>query len=90
MRSDGFLLLSGGSGGGTVFVPNLEMISRAFAHVRARSFCARCAVPLGGLVVGVSCPMRCAIVIRGGIVVWVALCRWDWQGERCVGGTVPL
>ena len=47
MRSEGFLFLTGGSGGGTVFVPILEMISGAPAHVRARSFCARCAVPLG-------------------------------------------
>ena len=34
MRREGFLFLSGGSGGGTVFAPNLEMISRTFAHVR--------------------------------------------------------
>ena len=34
MRSEGFFFLTGGSGGGTVFVLILEMISRAFPHVR--------------------------------------------------------
>ena len=57
MSSEGFLFLSGGSGGGTVFVPisglwprvtaHVRARSRTFAHVRERLFCARCAVPLG-------------------------------------------
>ena len=34
MRSEGFLFLSGGAGGGTVFVPILAARSRTFAHVR--------------------------------------------------------
>ena len=33
---------------------------------------------------------RCAVVIRGEGVMWVALCRWDWRGERPVGSAVPL
>ena len=107
MRSDGFLFLSGGSGGGTVFVLILGMRPSTFAHDRARSFCARCAVPLGlawtgvaweelcvavpwGLVVGVSCSMGCAVVIRGESVVWVALCRCVWWGERGLGSPVLL
>ena len=62
MRSEGFLFLSGGSGGGTVFVPILEMISPTFAHDRERSFCARCAVPLGLASRGVAWAKLCGAV----------------------------
>ena len=84
----------GGSGGGAVFVPISELWPRAFASVRerrARSFCARCAVPLGlaSREVGEAL-WRCAVVIGGESVVWVALCRCDWRGERGLGGVVPL
>ena len=111
MRSEGFLFLSGGSGGGTVFISFFGMVPRAFAHVRARSrtfahvrersFCARCAVPLGlaskgvawaelcgavpwGLVGRAWFGWRCAVVIAGESLVWVALCRCDClSGRRC-------
>ena len=43
MRSAGFFFLSGGSGGGTVFISILRMISHAFAWSGRR-----CAVGIGG------------------------------------------
>ena len=96
MRSEGFLFLSGGSGGGTVFVPISGLWPRAFASVRERSRTT------------VLCPMRCAlrirleggrlgealwrraVVIAGESLVWVALCRCDWWAEPGLGGAVPL
>ena len=94
MRSEGFLFLSGGSGGGTVFVPISGLWPRALASDRARPRTT------------VLCPMRCALRIRleGGRLgealwhravviageVWVALCRGDWWGERSLGGALPL
>ena len=36
-----------------------------------------------------ACGWRCVIVIGGEVVVWAALCRWDWRGGRGVGGAVP-
>ena len=66
MRSEGFLFLTGGFGGGTVFVPILEMISRAFVHVRARSFCARCAVPLGLACIGAAW-WQCHLAVPWGL-----------------------
>ena len=101
MRSEGFLFLTGGSGGGTVFVSILGMRPRAFAVCPMRcaliglawtgvAWAEPCVAVPWGLVLGVSFPMRCAVVICGESVVWVAVCRWDWQGERCVGGAVVL
>ena len=72
MRSEGFLFLSGGSGGGTVFVPisglrprafaSVRERPRAFASIRARPFCARCAVPLGFAWRGVAWAKLCGAV----------------------------
>ena len=62
MRSEGFLFLSGGSGGGTVFVPISGLRPRAFANDRERSFCARCAVPLGLASRGVAWAKLCGAV----------------------------
>ena len=31
----------------------------------------------------------CHDVISGESVVWMALCRGDWRGERGLGGPVP-
>ena len=92
MRSEGFLFLSGGSGGGTVFVPISGLRPRAFASVRERPFCARCAVPLGLASRGRlgEALWRRAVVIAGESLVWVALCRCDCWGEPCLGGAVPL
>ena len=91
MRSEGFLFLSGGSGGGTVsfrFWDCRRERLRAFAHDRV----VRCAVPLGlasrgGRLGGALC--RCAVVIAGKSLVWVALCRGDWWGEPGLNGAVP-
>ena len=50
----------------------------------------RCAVRIGldgGRLGGVLC--RCAVVMGGESVVWVALCRGDWWGEHGVGVAVP-
>ena len=76
MRSEGFLFLSGGSGGGTVFVWILELMWLTFAHVRARSRCARCAVPLGLASTGVAWAEQCVAVPRG-------LVGRAWSGRRC-------
>ena len=127
VRSEGFWFLSGDLGDR---VPS--DIGNAFAHDRARSRYARCAVPLGlacmgapgrgflslcrgvgigggrgcalriglywGCLVGVG--RRCAVVIGGEGMVWVSLCRCDWQESvvwgvalcdwDCVGSAVPL
>ena len=78
MRSEGgCLFLSGGSGVGTVFVSSLGMIPSTPAHVRARSFCARCAVPQDWPVSG----------LFGGSVT--SLCHGDWWWACRVGGAVP-
>ena len=85
MRSEGFLFLSGGSGGGTVFVSILEMIR---SRTTARPM--RCALRIGlqgGRLGGAL--YRCVVGIGGESVVWVALCRGDWRGERGLGGAVP-
>ena len=58
-----------------------------FAWTGSAEICV--AVPWG-LVVGVSCPMRCALVIGGDGGRWVALCRWDCCGGRRVGKALPL
>ena len=103
MRSEGFLFLSGGSGGGTVFVPisglfprafaSVRERSRAFASVRARTFVLcpmRCALRIGlpGGRLGEAL-WRCAVVIGGESLVWVAPCRCDCWGEPGLGGAVP-
>ena len=64
MHSDGFLFLSGGSGGGTgtVFVSILGLRPRTTAHVRERPFSARCAVPLGLASRGVAWAKLCGAV----------------------------
>ena len=96
MRSEGFLFLSGGSWGGTVFVPILEMISRAFASDRARPrtfvLCPmRCALRIGleGGRLGEAL-WRCAVGIGGESLLWAALCRCVCWGEPGLCGAVPL
>ena len=94
MRSEGFLFLTGGSGGGTVFVSILGMRPRAFASDRARSrtfaVCPmRCALRIGldgGRLGGALC--RSAVGIGGGLVMSDALCRWDWPVSGLSGGSV--
>ena len=95
MRSEGFLFLSGGSGGGTVFVPISGLWPRTTAQDRARSRAF------------VLCPMRCALRIRleggrlgealwrravviGGVVIGGESLVWDCWGEPGLGGAVPL
>ena len=92
MRSEGLLFLSGGSGGGTVFVPISGLWPWATASDRERAFCARCAVPLGLASRGVAreALWRCAVVIAGESLVWVAPCRCDCWGGPAVGGAGPL
>ena len=77
MRSEGFLFLSGGSGGGTVFVPISGLWPSTTAHDRAR------------LLPFVLCPMRCALRIglEGGRLGG-AFCRCDCWGEPGLGGAV--
>ena len=102
MRSEEFLLLSGGLGGG----PCCPDLAGADACVRAFSrmfawLChwdwwrRRCRVSLGGAVplglVGKALRgWRCAIGIGGQSVAWVVLCHRDWRGRRRMGGAVPL
>ena len=81
MRSEGFLFLSGGSGGGTVFVAFWGMVSQTTASVRERSratvLCPmRCALRIGleGVRLGEAL-WRCAVVIAGESLVCAALCR---------------
>ena len=62
MRSEGFMFLSGGSGGGTVFVPISGLWPQTTAHDRERSFCARCVVPLGLASRGVAWAELCGAV----------------------------
>ena len=60
----------------------------------------RCAEPLGLACIGAVWPLRlagrawcgcrCAVVIGGESVVWVAQCRCDWRVGRRVGGAAPL
>ena len=98
MRSEGFLFLSGGSGGGTVFVPIFKMMSLTFARVRARPRCARCAVPLGLASTGVAWAELCVAVPWGlvgracltgvawpqlGVAVPWGLVGRAWSGRRC-------
>ena len=71
MHSDGFLFLSGGSGGGTVFVSVLEMVPRTPASDRARSRCARCAVPVGLACVG-TVWWQCHLAVPWGLLVGVS------------------
>ena len=75
MRSEGFLFVTGGSGGGTVFVPILEVISRTTAHVHvrapSRSFARVRDVP------DALCPEDWLVPgLFGGSVT--PLCRGDW------------
>ena len=86
MRSEGFLFLSGGSGGGTVFVPISGLWPRPVRE-RPRTFVLcpmRCALRIGlegGRLGGAL--WRCAVVIAQKSLVWVALCRCDCWGEPC-------
>ena len=82
MRSEGFLFLSGGSGGGTVFVPISGLRPRTFVLCPMR-----CALRIGlegGRLGGAL--WRCAVVIAGESPVWVAPSRCDWWGEPGLGG----
>ena len=93
MRSEGFLFLSGGSGGGTVFVPISGLWPRAFASFRERPrtfvLCPmRCALRIGlegGRLGGAL--WRCAVVIAGK--AWsgwrraVVIAGKAWSGWRC-------
>ena len=106
MCSEGFLFSSGGSGGGTVFVSILEMISHTTAHDRecSRAFVLcpmRCALRIGleggrrgealwRRAVVIAGGWRRAVVIGGQSLVWVALCRGDWRGEPGLGGAVQF
>ena len=96
MRSEGFLFLSGGSGGGTVFVPISGLRPRTTANdrkrLRATVLCPmRCALRIGleGGRLGEAL-WRCAVVIAGESLVWVAPCGCDCWGEAGLGGAVPL
>ena len=89
MRSEGFLFLSGGSGGGTVFVPILGLRSRTFAPFVLCPM--RCALRIGlegGHLGGAL--WRCAVGTGGESLVWVALCRCDCWEEFGLGGAAPL
>ena len=89
MRSEGLLFLSGGSGGRDRVRSDFG-IAFASDRERPRAFVLcpmRCALRIGldgGRLGGAF--WRCAVVIAGESLVWVALCRCDcwgaWSGWR--------
>ena len=89
MHSEGFLFLSGGAGGRTVFVPISGLRPRTTANDRERPFCARYAVPLGLASRGVAWSKLCgAVPLRLLGRAWsgwhraVVIGR-GWSGWRC-------
>ena len=102
-KAKGSCFCLGGLGGGTVFVAILaaRTRARAFARVRARPRCPRCAVPLGLACRTASPPIPMAQrhpdhalpTNHHGTAIHTpctALCCWDWRGGRGVGSAVPL
>ena len=75
MRSEGFLLLSGGLAAGTLFVFVSVQCPRAFPTTLACMGVAMWIRFWPCLVGGVW--RRCAVVICGDCVACVVLCRWD-------------
>ena len=76
MRSEGFLFLFGGFGGGTVFVPISGLWPRTIERPRTFVLCPMYALRIGlegGRLGGAL--WRRAVEIAGESLVWVALCR---------------